>query len=73
MITLTIKTLFCLVCLDEANHLHHIIPRSAGGQDVKKNLAPLCWKCHDRIHAEGWDTWVNYLVERKGVMQQLWT
>jgi len=32
-------------------HLHHLIPRARGGDDVADNLVPLCWVCHDLVHS----------------------
>lgn len=29
---------------------HHIIWKSAGGQDTKENVAAICRWCHDEIH-----------------------
>jgi 5-methylcytosine-specific restriction endonuclease McrA len=31
-------------------HRHHIVYRSAGGQDVSSNLATLCARCHNDVH-----------------------
>lgn len=30
--------------------IHHIIPRSKGGTDLRGNLITLCWKCHAVAH-----------------------
>lgn len=35
-------------------HGHHIIPKSAGGQDDKENGLVLCDKCHADLHAGRW-------------------
>ncbi len=32
-------------------HSHHIIPRSAGGEDALDNLTTLCIECHIEAHA----------------------
>lgn len=32
-------------------HAHHIVPRSAGGNDTLSNLATLCRNCHHKIHS----------------------
>ena len=34
-----------------ADVLHHIIPRSLGGDDVAENLVPMCDVCHVIIHS----------------------
>ena len=31
--------------------LHHIVPRSRGGDDVAENIAPLCRYCHGLVTA----------------------
>lgn len=43
----------CRLCgqFREVQHVHHIIYRSQGGQDVPRNLVTLDWKCHDTVHA----------------------
>jgi 5-methylcytosine-specific restriction endonuclease McrA len=30
---------------------HHVIPRDLGGDDVKDNIVPLCFACHERVTA----------------------
>ena len=30
-------------------HLHHLVSRAQGGDDVADNLVPLCQPCHDAI------------------------
>ena len=43
----------CRVCCDRSriagHHLHHLVPRSRGGDDVADNIVPLCPECHDAI------------------------
>lgn len=43
----------CRGCGGEAVEAHHIVLRSAGGDDVMENIMPLCGRCHDQFHAEG--------------------
>lgn len=31
-------------------HVHHIVPRSSGGEDRLSNLATLCTDCHSAVH-----------------------
>ncbi len=31
-------------------HMHHVVPRAAGGSSEATNLAPLCTKCHHKMH-----------------------
>lgn len=30
-------------------HLHHLVPRARGGDDVAENLVPVCPNCHAQI------------------------
>lgn len=40
----------CRVCLcPDYIELHHLVPRSLGGDDVADNLVPLCRECHAAI------------------------
>lgn len=39
------------VCLGEAHHAHHVLPRSRGGADTTENLIASCHACHAWIHA----------------------
>jgi hypothetical protein len=51
----------CVHCGLAAQSLHHIVPKSQGGDDVPENLAPVCGDgtrgCHGLIesHASGWE------------------
>jgi hypothetical protein len=36
----------CFECNDNADHNHHIVPKSLGGTKT----IPLCHKCHSKIH-----------------------
>jgi 5-methylcytosine-specific restriction endonuclease McrA len=37
----------CVVCGERrAVQAAHVVPRSQGGDDVRENIAPLCWECH---------------------------
>ena len=41
----------CRFCKTRNNlHVHHIVYRSQGGDDVDSNLCVLCDHCHDGIH-----------------------
>lgn len=40
----------CAICGRPIEHIHHIIPRSAGGSDLPENLVGLCRKCHKDVH-----------------------
>lgn len=39
----------CINCGEPAEHWHHVVPKSLGGNDTT-NLVPLCLKCHSLIH-----------------------
>lgn len=30
-------------------HMHHLVPRAQGGDDVADNIAPLCAACHEAV------------------------
>lgn len=36
-------------------HLHHVLFKSHGGDDVRANLLMLCQQCHDGYHLKRWD------------------
>ena len=37
--------------------IHHIRPVSQGGRTELKNLVPVCWRCHQKIHRQRW--WIQ--------------
>lgn len=45
----------CRGCHATTVELHHLIPKSLGGDDVADNLVPLCTDCHRKVHV-GCDT-----------------
>ena len=42
----------CLMCKNDIEHFHHIIPRSKDGSDTIQNLAGICKKCHAKVHTD---------------------
>jgi hypothetical protein len=46
-----------LVCPSHLIELHHVVPRSQGGDDLAVNLAPLCHDHHMILedHSPGWE------------------
>ncbi len=41
----------CALCgRTELLHLHHVLFRSHGGDDVRANIVCLCRPCHDGVH-----------------------
>jgi 5-methylcytosine-specific restriction endonuclease McrA len=48
--------------LQVATELHHLVPRSRGGDDVADNLVPLCADCHDAV--ERWEDERARLAEK---------
>lgn len=42
----------CLMCKNDIEHFHHIVPRSKGGSDTIQNQVGLCPKCHAKIHTD---------------------
>ena len=47
----------CRVCCDPCSngaaftlvHMHHLVPRARGGDDVADNIVPLCSACHEQV------------------------
>ncbi len=50
-------TALCVHCAHGPIELHHVLPRSQGGDDVWENLAPLCRTHHTMLegHSPGWE------------------
>lgn len=46
---------------DRMMQVHHIIPVSEGGTDVRSNLITLCKWCHTDIHERGWENYAESL------------
>ena len=42
----------CLLCRNDIEHYHHVVPRSKGGSNTMDNIAGLCLKCHDLVHKD---------------------
>lgn len=52
---------YCRVCCHQGDQVHHVIPRGRyrvhpewydlTGVHDERNLMWICWKCHDRAHA----------------------
>ena len=42
----------CLMCKNDIEHFHHIIPRSKGGSNTIQNQVGLCKKCHAKVHTD---------------------
>jgi hypothetical protein len=66
----------CAICgTTEGLHVHHILFRSHGGDDVPENLCVLCLYDHDEIHAYkafAWYALETYIrAERKDVLLYL--
>lgn len=48
----------CNRCIDEETcHMHHVKPRSKGGDESLNNLQILCGRCHKRKHADRNPQW----------------
>jgi len=41
----------CVLCNGRSQHVHHRKLRSQGGDNDFSNLLPMCWRCHDAVHA----------------------
>ena len=42
----------CLMCKNDIEHFHHMVPRSKGGSDAIQNQVGLCPKCHAKAHTD---------------------
>lgn len=40
----------CAICGHDGEEIHHIVPKSEGGNDTEHNLVLLCHDCHEKIH-----------------------
>lgn len=40
----------CYICGGTAYCMHHIIPLYSNGKNRKRNLIPVCFDCHSKIH-----------------------
>lgn len=57
----------CVVCLEPANHIHHLRPKSLfkKGTSDPDNMVPLCLVCHEKVHTKGTTTeWAKILKQR---------
>lgn len=61
----------CKYCGERAEHVHHIIPLSLGGDNREDNLISLCSTCHGKIHGKTFitnnknETWKK--LQREGI------
>ena len=53
----------CIIDLKRYSGLHHIVPKSLGGEDNRENLVTLCHEHHRRVHAEGAVNWIKRLTD----------
>lgn len=53
----------CIMCFRRYDVLHHIVPKSLGGEDAEGNLVTLCQDDHYRIHDSGAVNWIEYLID----------
>ena len=61
----------CLMCKNDIEHFHHIIPRSKGGSDTIQNQAGLCKKCHTKIHADV-EFQAKLKDKKNGLIKKIW-
>lgn len=54
----------CINCGNEGEHLHHVVPKSLGGNEGS-NLVSLCLTCHGLVHEK--DFLKSRELQRKGI------
>lgn len=58
--------LTCRLCVTKLEstsaQVHHIVPVSFGGTDIKTNLVLLCYDCHTLVHQNGWELYTDVLT-----------
>ena len=65
----------CIICLRPANHLHHLLPKSAhpSYSDDVDNLCPVCGTCHTKIHTtKTLRKWSVILHDKKRRLRRLY-
>jgi 5-methylcytosine-specific restriction endonuclease McrA len=62
----------CVLCFGDGNHPHHIVPRSAGGEDVEENIVPLCTDCHRDVHERGAKNCVEEIEEKAKLVRAVY-
>lgn len=63
----------CALCGSvKALHLHHVLFRSHGGDDVRANIVPLCQRCHEGVHrGEKTDLFAYIRAHRPDIVEYL--
>ncbi len=62
----------CVLCLEPANHPHHVLPKSAGGEDTLDNIVPLCYSCHRFVHDTGAQNHVERIKEKAETLRNFY-
>lgn len=44
------KRCFCCRTADRRLYFHHVVEVQNGGSNARRNLVPLCFKCHQALH-----------------------
>lgn len=52
-------------CAGRPDQRHHVLPRSAGGDDEASNTLDVCTPCHDYIHAHPTFSYEHDLLRRR--------
>lgn len=58
----------CLLCGNDIEQYHHIVPRSKGGGNTIQNIAGLCSRCHSKVHQE--ERYAKRLESKKNGMNK---
>lgn len=63
----------CGICYQPCGEVHEIYPRSDG--ERSRNIwfmIPLCWTCHNKIHARGAHTQIDILIDYLLKMEEIY-
>lgn len=67
--------MLCRMCFESGEsvnlQVHHIVPVSDGGNDDKTNLILLCHNCHNKVHKNGYDKYINTFTKYSFVAESV--
>ena len=54
-----------IVCTGRAQHIHHKLMRSQGGENTQENMIAVCLRCHHQIHMNPKDSYAHGFLRRR--------